>query len=396
MSTDAPSELSAAIKEEARRLGFSLAGIAPAVSPTGFHRLLEWLQQGYAGQMQYLAARRDAYEHPRGVQPGVRSLVMLAWNYRTVEPVPPQSNQGRVSRYAWGPGDYHEILRERLQQLAEFVHQQLPDCRTRGAVDTAPLLERDFARLAGLGWFGKNTMLINRERGSWFFLASLLVDVELEADEPFAADHCGSCTRCLDACPTNAFPQPYVLDARRCISYLTIEQRTEAIPVEFRETLGEWIFGCDVCQDVCPWNRRAPADTSGEFLPLAERNPVEAVELLELSEEEFRECFRNTPLFRTGRAAVLRNAALVLGNCGDARAVPALLRGMVDPSVLVREAAVWALGRLGKDAALGELRERLVHESEPSVRKELERAIESLSNRLGSTYDDDANPPMGL
>ena len=175
----------------------------------------------------------------------------------------------RVARYATGTRDYHDVLRERLSELADFVHGQLPGCRTRGIVDTAPLLERDFARRAGLGWFGKNTMLLDRHFGSWFFLAALLIDQPLDPDAGDQTNHCGTCTACLDACPTDAFPEPYVLDARRCISYLTIELRNEPIPTELREGLGDWVFGCDICQEVCPWNRDAPATSEPEFEPVA-------------------------------------------------------------------------------------------------------------------------------
>ena len=189
---------------------------------------------------------------------------MLAANYRTTDPSPPAPLAGRVSWYAWNDADYHALLRERLAKLADFLHEQRPGCRTRGTIDTAPLLERDFARAAGLGWFGKNTMLINKRQGSWIFLAGLLTDVDLVPDEPHETSHCGTCTRCLDACPTEAFPEPYVLDARKCIAYLTIEL-SGAIPADARESMGEWLFGCDICQDVCPWNKKAPLKNDAAF-----------------------------------------------------------------------------------------------------------------------------------
>src|SRR3984957_10195366 len=220
---EATTTLTAAVKQESLRIGFDLVGIAPAVTPTtltGFH---EWLEKGFAGEMGYLARREEAYAHPKRVFPGVRSVVMLAANYRTAEPAPPVPLTGRVSRYAWNDGDYHTLIRERLAKLADFLHAQRPGCRTRSIVDTAPMLERDFARAAGLGWFGKNTILINKRQGSWLFLGGLLTDGELEADAPHETAHCGTCTRCLEACPTPAFPEPYVLDARKCIAYLTIE-----------------------------------------------------------------------------------------------------------------------------------------------------------------------------
>ena len=212
-------------------------------------------------------------------------------------------------------------------------------------VDTAPLLERDFAKLAGLGWFGKNTMLLNKRLGSFFFLAALLTDIELSPDEPHHTSHCGTCTRCLDACPTDAFVEPYVLDARKCISYLTIELRDQPIPTELRSQMGEWIFGCDVCQDVCPWNRKAPASNEPAFVAREQLHPVDLEWLLSLDEAGFEAAFAGTPMHRTGRAALLRNAAIALGNSRDMKALPVLERAQHDPEPLVREAAEWAIPR---------------------------------------------------
>jgi len=279
-------ELTSQLKAEARELGFTLAGACPAVTPTGASRLAEWLDRGYAGQMDYIAARREAYEHPRHVLDGVRSVLMLGLPYRTQEPVPPQQGQGRISRYAWGEGDYHDEVHDRLKRLIAWLKERIPEAQSRGVVDTAPLLEREFAQLAGLGWIGKHTLLINKPAGSYFFLAALLTDQELSYDEPFAADHCGTCRACLDACPTQAFPQPYVLDATRCISYLTIELR-ESIPEELRPGIGDWLFGCDVCQEVCPWNQRDATDADATFQPAATANPVDLIGLLDLDDEAF-------------------------------------------------------------------------------------------------------------
>src|SRR5262245_44789609 len=279
--------------------------------------------------MDYLAARQAAYEHPRHVLEGVRSIVMLGLPYRTVEPRQPRAGEGRISRYAFGSGDYHDVIHDKLRQLIAALQDLVPDARARGVVDTAPLLEREFAQLAGLGWIGKHTLLINKPAGSYFFLAALLTDLELAPDEPFAADHCGTCRACLDACPTAAFPQPYVLDATRCISYLTIELRGP-IPAELRQGIGEWLFGCDVCQDVCPWNQRAPLTTETAFQPQPESNPVDLVSLLDTDDDAFRRRFRHTPLWRAKRRGVLRNAAIVLGNQRAVAAVPALTRALSD------------------------------------------------------------------
>ncbi len=378
--SDATHELATAVKAEAFRLGFDLAGIAPAVSAEGFAHLAEWLDCGFAGEMEYLPRRRDAYRHPSGVLPDVRSLVVVAMNYRTADP--PEAvapGQGRVARYAWGTADYHDVLRERLQRLARFLHQRVPGCRTRTAVDTAPLLERDFARRAGLGWFGKNTLLINKRLGSWLFLGALLTDVELAPDAPHESAHCGTCTRCLDACPTDAFPEPYVLDATKCISYLTIELRDRPIPNEFREGVGEWLFGCDVCQDVCPWNRKAPASAEERFQPRSDLRLAQCRELLTLSEAQFQERFGHTPLERPKRGGLLRNACVVLGNARDRSATTALGGALRDRDVLVRGAAAWALGQIGGAEAANRLRAALAVEDDAETRREMEAAMSRAS-----------------
>lgn len=379
VETPTRSELTAALKEEAARLGFDPVGIAPAVKPDGFHQLHHWLQHGYAGQMVYLEKREEAYEHPRHILAEVRSIIMLGLNYHTAAPPEEQPPAARVSRYAWGERDYHEVLRDKLRQLAAVLHKQRPACRTRGVVDTAPLLERDFARLAGLGWFGKNTMLINKRKGSWLFLAALLTDVRLDYDEPHTASHCGSCTACLEACPTDAFPEPYVLDARRCISYLTIEHRGPIAP-ELRDGMGDWLFGCDVCQEVCPWNRKAPPGSEADFQPAGDLSPADAVALLQMDEAAFRARFRRTALWRPGRSGLLRNAALVLGNLRQKKAVPALCAALHDEDAVIRGAAAWALGKIGGTQAAAALRDRLKCEPSADVREEIEAARQRLSS----------------
>jgi epoxyqueuosine reductase len=333
------------LRQRAQDLGFALCGICPSRSPVGASRLDQWLAAGYAGQMQYIADRREAYNNPQHVLPGVRSIVMLGMLYATSDPTPTGSTSGRVARYAWGNADYHDLIRDRLHCLADFLRELVPAASTRGVVDTAPLLEREFAQLAGLGWVGKNTLLLSKHVGSYFFLAALLTDVELEYDTPFVADHCGTCTACLDACPTQAFPQPYVLNASRCISYLTIEMH-DAVPVDLREGMQDWVFGCDICQEVCPWNRGAPKSTEPSFQPQADLNPINLVELFDLDEAGFRKRFRHTPLWRAHRRGLLRSAAIALGNHGDPQAIPALEKAMSDPEPVVREAAEWAIERI--------------------------------------------------
>ena len=370
-----PTALTLELKQEARRLGFSLTGVCPAVSPGGFARIGEWLERGYGGQMHYIADRLHAYEHPRHVLDGVRSIVMLGMNYRTADPAEPATGQGAIARYAWGSRDYHDVLHERLKQLATFLQAMVPLASARGVVDTAPLLEREFAQLAGLGWIGKNTLLLNKEQGSWFFLAALLTDQELDYDDPHNADHCGTCRACLDACPTDAFPQPYLLDASRCISYLTIELR-DAIPVGLREGIGDWLFGCDICQEVCPWNRRTPLSEEPAFAPIERLHAAELTQLFALSDADFRQLFRHSPLWRPRRRGLLRNAAIVLGNRRHAGALPALRRGLEDEEPLVRSACAWALGRYDDAAGRAALENRLVCETDASTRLELLDALQ--------------------
>lgn len=360
--TNAPddrSALSAALKERASEIGFELVGIAPAIRPGTWEKLDEWLARGFAGEMKYIERRKAAYQHPEHVLPQVRSVVMLGLVYgsgsascsdktavRKVGHSDYASSAPRIARYAQGTRDYHDVIREKLKQLADSLHQLQPGCRTRGVVDTAPLLERDYARLAGLGWFGKNTLLINRRMGSELFLAALLTDCDLVPDEPHQTRHCGSCTRCLDACPTAAFPEPYVLDATKCISYLTIELRNASIPEPLRTGMGDWLFGCDVCQTVCPWNAKAPATRVPEFTPnhLLTDRPLS--EWLALTAEQFEQQLGPTPLSRPGWPGIIRNACIAAGNSKDSTHLPRLEQLATDADPIVCEAAHWAIEQI--------------------------------------------------
>jgi epoxyqueuosine reductase len=374
------SQLTALLKAEAKRLGFQHVGACPAIEPPGLSRFRAWLEAGHAGQMRFLWDRAALYDHPSNVLEGARSIVMMSLNYLTRNPRLPGSGQGRVSRYAWGDADYHDVIHERLRRLQAFLTKLVPEANARGVVDTAPLLEHEFAQLAGLGWIGKNTLLLNKQSGSWFFLAALLTDVELAYDKPYSLDHCGTCTACLDACPTGALAQPYVLDARRCISYLTIELR-DAVPIELRHGISKWLFGCDICQEVCPWNRRTPQTDESPFVPRDDANPVELIPLFELSEEQFRQRFRATPLWRSKRRGILRNAAVVLGNRPIPRAIGALARGVNDEESVVRGAAAWALGQFAEPAARRLLQMRLPIESDEGVRAEIVAALDQSSDK---------------
>jgi epoxyqueuosine reductase len=294
--------------------------------------------------MDYMNRHAEARRHPSSILPGVRSVVMVGLNYKPKEAEQRSETGAKVARYALGE-DYHDVLRERLNQLLDRIGNDAPGCRGRAVVDTAPLLERDFARRAGLGWFGKNTMLLNKRLGSYFFIGALLLDLELEPDLPHEASHCGTCTACLDACPTQAFTAPGQLDARRCISYLTIELRGP-VSDDLRSQMGDWLFGCDICQEVCPWNRKAPPGKEPAFAPRPDLAVADPAELLGLSEEGFRRRFRGTALMRTKRRGLLRNVALVLGNRGDPASLPALEKARLDPEPVVREAAEWAIQRI--------------------------------------------------
>ncbi len=375
-------EVTNRIKERARELGFQLCGVCPATSPLGVARLDEWLAAGYGGQMHYIADRREAYADPGHVLEGVQSLVMLGMVYSGIsDTMPTNGTTGRVARYAQGSVDYHDLIRERLHALADTLRDLVPAATTRGVVDTAPLLEREFAQRAGLGWVGKNTLLLSKHAGSYFFLAALLTDVVLDFDVPFQADHCGTCTACLDACPTDAFPQPYVLNASRCISYLTIELR-DAVAVDLRAAIGDWVFGCDICQEVCPWNRAVPPSAEGSFMPQPELNPLDLPPLFELDEAEFRQRFRHTPLWRAHRRGLLRSAAIALGNQRDPAAMPALGKGLNDMEPLVRGAAAWALGQFSQSEAEESLTRRQELESDEAVLGEIEDALIVIKSKM--------------
>ena len=335
--------LTGAVKARACELGFDRVAIGPAGPPEHGPAFARWLEAGHAATMDYLSRGRDDRLDPDRLLPGCRSVVAVALAYaRDDDP-----SWAPVARYARGR-DYHDVMRPRLVELAEFIGQTAGgDVRCRAAVDTSALLERDLAARAGLGWIGKNTNLLDPSIGSYFFIGIVLTTAELAWDGPLP-DRCGTCTACLDACPTQAFVEPYALDARRCIAYLTIEHRGD-IPEEFREAIGEWAFGCDVCQDVCPWNRKAEPGHEPGLAPSAEIDSLES--LLQLDDVNFRARFRGTAMARTKRAGLLRNAAIVLGNRGDQSAVGALTRALDDRDDVVRQAAAWALERLAAPAS---------------------------------------------
>lgn len=330
--------------ERLSQLGFVAKGIAPAVDSEGITDLVRWIDHGYAAGMDYFADRLNAYRHPDGVMPGTKSILVLAYPYPADLPENHSADRGRVARYAWPGTDYHDTIHAKLKTLKRFVNEHAPTISVRGCVDTAPLMERELAVLAGLGWRGKNTLLLSKGQGSYFFLATLLFDVALPYDAPMETSHCGTCTACLDECPTDAFPQPGVMDASRCISYLTIEHRG-AIPEELRTGIGEWLFGCDVCQEVCPWNRKATrlADTDRSKRVL---ETVELTQFFEMDEGKFRERFRKTPFWRTRLQGMKRNAAIVLGNKASVNDIETLQKASLDEDAVVAEACRWAIAEI--------------------------------------------------
>ncbi len=333
-------ELSRRVKAEAGRLGFDLVGIARAEAVAEASLLAEWLDRGNHATMAWMARHFDKRVDPRKLVPGCRSLVCVGLVYgRSDEGAAPDG--ARVARYAAGE-DYHLVLKDRLNALLDHGRGLDPAFDGRAFVDSAPVMDRYWAERAGLGWRGKNTLLLNKHLGSFLFLGELLVKAELEPDLP-GTDHCGTCTRCLDACPTGALVEPYVLDARKCISYWTIEHRGELEPRQ-EEAVGEWLFGCDVCQEVCPWNRDAPDAGEPRLRSRADAWPVDLVELLELTEDEFDRRFGETAIERTRRRGLVRNAAVVAGNTGRG-SEGALRRAMKDPDPVVAASAARAVRR---------------------------------------------------
>ncbi|MBI3944667.1 MAG: tRNA epoxyqueuosine(34) reductase QueG [Armatimonadetes bacterium] len=371
--------LTQAIKARARELGFDQVGVAPARSGPHAAFLDAWLARGHAAGMSYLARDPEKRKDPRRVLPGARSVVVCALNYYPGGDPEGTGNPGRgtIARYARGR-DYHDPLKARLWSLADFIRSRAPDpCEARAYVDTGPVLEREAAALAGIGQFGKNTVLINRELGSYFFIGIVITTLTLEADPPSTRDICGRCHRCLDACPTGALRNPYELDARRCISYLTIEHRG-AIPPELREGIGRRIFGCDICQEVCPWNRKRPRPTTDtELEPRPENAAPALTELLRLDQEAFSRRFRGSPIQRAKRRGLLRSVAVALGNAADPATVPTLAAALSDPEPLVRAHAAWSLGRIATPEARAALRAALTREEEPSVIEEIRGALGS-------------------
>jgi epoxyqueuosine reductase len=360
MSRVPNSEISELVKRAASEAGFDLCGVAPAADSRELAHFPVWIAAGRAGEMKYMESRDDQGELKRAslsrVAPWAKSVIVCALNYNTDHPYSTQVNdpaRGWISRYAWSREDYHDAVLRRLKQVEAALHEATasahPDLTTRSYVDTGPIVERVFARYAGVGWIGKNTCILNQKKGSWLFLGVILASLELTFDVP-APDRCGTCTSCIDACPTDALIAPYQLDSNLCISYLTIEKRGP-IPEDLRSDMGHHLFGCDICQDVCPWNRKAPITTATEFDPRPDLVNPALDWLAEISEEDFRQTFRGSPIRRAKRTGLRRNAVIGMGNSGRREFLPILKRLAQDADEIVAESARWALLQFQQDTS---------------------------------------------
>ncbi len=365
--------LTARIRSEALRLGFLGMGVAPAGPLPEAGRLDAWLHGSMHGTMEYMQRQAQRRKDPRLVLEDARSILVLAMTYHTEAGFPDEPRRGRISRYGWGD-DYHDIVKARLKALRAFIESAAPEARCLEYVDTGPVMEKVWGAQTALGWTGKHSNLIARRGGSWFFIGVILTDLPLAYDTP-ERDYCGKCSRCIPACPTGAIVAPYVVDARLCISYLTIELRGP-IPRRLRPLIGNRIFGCDDCQEVCPWNRFAVRSPEAAFRARPGNWMPDLAELVRISREAFEERFRGSPVLRAKRDGFVRNVAVALGNSGAPEAVPSLVSALADSSALVRGHAAWGLGRLATPEALAALRSARVAEQDASVLAEIDAALD--------------------
>ena len=349
-------DLKQSIKDKARQLGFILAGVTTPEPPPHYSAFENWLTQDHHGTMNYLADERSRTRraNPLEILPECKSILVLAMPYNPPSRAERSDSEdeagrwagnevgARIASYAHG-NDYHDILPARMKELVQFMEEQVGGpIKNRWYTDTGPILERDLAQRAGIGWIGKNSCLINPKQGSYFLLSEIFLDLALEPDSSFVSDHCGTCTRCIQACPTDCILPNRTLDARRCISYLTIELKDDT-PIELREKIGDWAFGCDICQMVCPWNRFAPEGDSA----FADKEPPHSLtEELTLTPQAFNQRFKRTPIQRAKRRGYLRNIAVVLGNLGDMHALPVLQNALNDEEPMLREHAQWAIDKI--------------------------------------------------
>ena len=369
------------IQTRAHELGFELVGITPAEQSQTIQRYRQWIANGYAGKMGYLERHLPLKEDTRTLLQEAKSVISLAMNYWTLDTpkdLAEDPGRGQISRYAWGD-DYHDVIRERLLLLVEFIKNTAEtELKSRVFVDSGPILEREYAQKAKLGWIGKNTNLINWRSGSWYFLSEVLVSIELESETQTLRGSCGTCTKCIEACPTDAIIEPNLLDSRLCISYLTIELK-DSIPKELRPEMGNLIFGCDICQEVCPWNSKATPTTEPAFLPRDENLAPELLTLINMTQTEFSKRFKGSPIKRAKRRGFLRNVIVAIGNWRSRTAVPALKQALIDDEPLIRGHAAWALGQVGGKNAKQALDTRLKSEDDTEVISEIQDALQVIA-----------------
>ena len=355
------------IREEALRMGFFRVGVTPARPLPNSERFTMWLNEGMHGEMRYLERQAPKRLDPGLIFDGARSILVLALNYYTGGTFPDSPLKGKISRYAWGD-DYHAIAKARLEAVLAFIKKLEPSARGLCCADTGPIMEKVWGARSAIGWMGKNTTLISRSHGSWFFIGVILLNIELEFDSE-ERNFCGQCNRCIQACPAGAIIAPYVLDARFCISYLT--QLRGPIPRPLRPLMGNRIFGCDECQDVCPWNRFAVKTSEPGFHPREWTFMPDLAALVDMSMEDFSTRFERSPIHQTTRDRFVRNVVVALGNSGSGEAVPALEKALRDASPLVRAHAAWALGRIADERVRGILESARANETHPMVLEEM-------------------------
>jgi len=365
-------KITKSIKEKAIELGFDLVAISPVTQFPENQFYKEWLSKGFAGEMRYLEKNSEKRADITKILPGAKSVICCALNYNTDFPYSVDCDdpkRGWISRYAWA-NDYHESILEMLKMLNDYCKEIGPETfNSKYYVDTGPVLEKVYSKYSGIGWIAKNTCIINQGSGSWLFLGEIITDIELEYDSP-VPDRCGACTLCIDACPTDAIVQPYVLDATKCISYLTIELK-EPVPVQLREGMGNKIYGCDICQDVCPWNRDADVTDDAKFLPREKLYNPQLSDLANISIEDFRELFRGSPIKRTKRRGLLRNVMIAIGNSGSTEFIDEVETALSDEEPLIRAAAVWAFWKISGNDAKKDLSLLLENETDSIVREEI-------------------------
>ena len=372
-------EITDNIKKEGYKIGFDLVGIAPVADYPESQFYKKWLSKGFEATMSYMSKNPERRVDVRNIMPNARSVISCAVNYNSDYPYSiSQKNTKKawIARYAWGD-DYHKVINVKLNKLKSFIEENISDdINSRVYVDTGPVLERMYGKYSGIGWVGKNTCIINQDIGSWLFLGEIITNLELEYDS-HVSDRCGTCTKCIDECPTDAIRKPYVLDSSKCISYLTIENKGE-IPEEYREAMENNVFGCDICQDVCPWNSKANAATSDSFLPREGLYQPDLGYLLDLEQEEFSKIFKNSPIKRAKRRGLIRNVLVAVGNTESSKYADLVHRFLKDNDPLIRRHAVWALWKIQGRECLKVLKSTFETEGDKDVVWELKKILDKV------------------